>query len=75
MLPWPARSPDLYPIEQVWGIIGRQLQYYPKPVPVLTVQVQQAWNSIPQSDIRHVYDRMHAHLQAYIPNSGGYTGY
>ncbi|GBM38420.1 hypothetical protein AVEN_260805-1 [Araneus ventricosus] len=42
MLPWPARSPALSPIEHVWDIIGRQLQRHPQPaltVPVLTVQV------------------------------------
>ncbi|GBM54029.1 hypothetical protein AVEN_215401-1 [Araneus ventricosus] len=77
-LPWPARSPDLSPIEHVWVIIGRQLQRHPQPaltVPVLNDQVQQAWNSIPQTDIRHLYDTMHARLHAYIQNSGGYTGY
>lgn len=78
MLPWPARSPDLSPIEHVWDIIGRQLQRHPQPaltVPALTAQVQQAWNSIPQTDIRHLYDTMHARLHACIQNSGGYTGY
>ncbi|GBM06331.1 hypothetical protein AVEN_121375-1 [Araneus ventricosus] len=38
MLPWPARSPDLSPIEHVWHIIGRQLQRHPQPaltIPVL----------------------------------------
>ncbi|GBN35713.1 Transposable element Tc1 transposase [Araneus ventricosus] len=67
ILPWPARSPDLSPIELVWDIIGRQLQHHPLPaqtVPVLTAQVQQAWNSIPQSDIRHLYDTMHARLHS-----------
>ncbi|GBN97222.1 Golgin subfamily A member 5 [Araneus ventricosus] len=47
MLPWPARSPDLSPIEHVWDFIGRQLQHHPQPaltVPVLTDQMQQAWN-------------------------------
>ncbi|GFS47343.1 HTH_Tnp_Tc3_2 domain-containing protein [Trichonephila clavipes] len=41
-----GRSPDLSPIEQVWDIIRRQLQYRPQPeltVPVSTQQVQQAW--------------------------------
>ncbi|GBN42264.1 Transposable element Tc1 transposase, partial [Araneus ventricosus] len=78
MLPWPARSPNLSPIEHVWNIIGRQLQRHPQPaltVPVLTDKVQQAWNSIPQTDIRHLYDTMHSRLHACIQNSGGYTGY
>ncbi|GBN18149.1 hypothetical protein AVEN_191706-1 [Araneus ventricosus] len=67
MLPWPARSTDLSPIEHVWDIIGRQRQRHPQPaltVPVLTDQVQQAWNSIPQTDIRHLYDIMHACLHS-----------
>ncbi|GBO39027.1 hypothetical protein AVEN_62219-1, partial [Araneus ventricosus] len=78
MLLWPARSPDPFPIEHVWDNIGRQLQRPPQPaltVPVLTDQVQQARNSIPQTDIRHMHDTMHARLHACIQNSGGYTGY
>ncbi|GBM47362.1 hypothetical protein AVEN_66109-1 [Araneus ventricosus] len=77
MLSLSARSPDLSPIEHVWDIIGRQLQS-PQPaltVPVLAEQVQQPWNSIPQTDIRHLYDTMHARLHPCIQNSGGYTGY
>ncbi|GBL94676.1 Transposable element Tc1 transposase [Araneus ventricosus] len=69
MLPWPARSTYLSPIEQVWDIIGRQLQRHPQPaltLPVLTDQVQQAWNSILQTDIRYLYDTMHARLHACI---------
>ncbi|GBL79538.1 hypothetical protein AVEN_18123-1 [Araneus ventricosus] len=78
MLYWPARSPELSPIEHVWDIIGRQLQPHPQPaltVPVLTDKVQQAWNFIPQTDIRHLLDTMHARLHACIQKSGGYTGY
>ncbi|GBN18813.1 hypothetical protein AVEN_167374-1 [Araneus ventricosus] len=43
MLPWPARSPYLSPLQHVWDIIGRQLQRHPQPtltVPVLADQVQ-----------------------------------
>ncbi|GFT58477.1 uncharacterized protein TNCV_3656471 [Trichonephila clavipes] len=78
MIPWPARSPNLSPIEHVWDIIGRQLQHHPQLtliVPVLIQQVQQAWNSIPQNSIRHLYDTLHARLQVCIQISGGYTGY
>ncbi|GBN08610.1 hypothetical protein AVEN_238085-1 [Araneus ventricosus] len=78
MLPWPARSPDISPNEHVWDIIRRQLQRHPQPalaVPVLTDQVQQGWNSIPQTDIRHLYDTMHTRLHTCCQNSGGYTGY
>ncbi|GBO11601.1 hypothetical protein AVEN_145260-1 [Araneus ventricosus] len=78
MLPWPARSPDLSLFEHVRDVTGQQLPHHPQPsltVPVLIDQVQQAWNSFPQTDIRHLYDTMHARLHACIQNSGGYKGY
>ncbi|GFW42382.1 transposable element Tc1 transposase [Trichonephila clavipes] len=31
MLPWPAYSPDLSPIEHVWDVIGRRLKTLPLP--------------------------------------------
>ncbi|GBN16305.1 hypothetical protein AVEN_221883-1 [Araneus ventricosus] len=65
MLPWPARSPDLSPIDHAWDIIERQLQRHPQTaltVPVLTDQVQQVWNSIPKTDIQHLYDRQCMHV-------------
>ncbi|GBM40337.1 hypothetical protein AVEN_23898-1 [Araneus ventricosus] len=45
MLFWTARSPDLYPIEHAWDIIGRQLPRHTQSaltVPVLTDHLQQA---------------------------------
>ncbi|GFW98796.1 uncharacterized protein TNCV_2837571 [Trichonephila clavipes] len=68
-----ARSTNLPPTENVCDIIGQQLQHHPHPaliITVLTQQVQQAWNSIPHSDIRHLYDTLHARFQAYIQSSG-----
>ncbi|GFU55402.1 transposable element Tcb2 transposase [Trichonephila clavipes] len=62
MLPWRERSLDLSPIEHVWDIIERQLQHHPHPamtVPVLTQQLQQAGNSMLQSDIRHLYNTIY----------------
>ncbi|GFV44220.1 uncharacterized protein TNCV_4543521 [Trichonephila clavipes] len=58
MLPWPARTSNQSLIKHVWDIIRRQLKHHPHSaltVPVLTLQVQQAWDIIPQSDIRHLY--------------------
>ncbi|GBN82670.1 hypothetical protein AVEN_103246-1 [Araneus ventricosus] len=78
ILSWPARSPDPSPIEYVCDIIGGQLQRHTQPaltVPVLTDQMQQAWNSISQTGIRHLYHTMHERLHVCIQNSDGYTGY
>ncbi|GFW16269.1 uncharacterized protein TNCV_4264341 [Trichonephila clavipes] len=51
MLPWPVGSPDLYPIEHVWDIIGQQLQHHAQPALTVPILTQQAWNFISQSDI------------------------
>ncbi|GFT11067.1 hypothetical protein TNCV_1084251 [Trichonephila clavipes] len=54
------------------------LAHHPQPslnIPVLKQQIPQAWNSIPQRDIRSLYDTMHARLQASIQSSGGYGSY
>ncbi|GBM54134.1 hypothetical protein AVEN_113298-1 [Araneus ventricosus] len=71
ILLWPARSPDLSLIEHVWDMIGQQMQRHPQSaitIADLIDQVQQAWNSIPLNDIRHLYGKMHARLQACIRN-------
>ena len=34
-LPWPARSPDLNPIEHIWDIIGRRLKERTPPAQTL----------------------------------------
>ncbi|KAH0813381.1 hypothetical protein GEV33_009410 [Tenebrio molitor] len=35
LLPWPARSPDLSPIEHVWDMIGRRVEDFPAPMRTL----------------------------------------
>ncbi|GFV82328.1 uncharacterized protein TNCV_3443181 [Trichonephila clavipes] len=47
VLPWPARSPDLSPIEHVWDALGRQLQPF-RDTGKLTAQMQRLWQDLPQ---------------------------
>ncbi|GFU60236.1 transposable element Tc1 transposase [Trichonephila clavipes] len=58
MLPWLARSPDLSPIEHVWGIIGQQFQQHPQPALIVPEWTQE----IQESDVRHQYDTLHASM-------------
>ena len=44
ILDWPARSPDLSPIEHVWNEMGRRLRWYQPPASIPYVLTQEARN-------------------------------
>lgn len=73
-LPWPARSPDLSPIEHVWDHIGRQLRQ-PTSLHNLEIQLQQLWTDMPQDTIRDLYASMPARITSCIQCRGDPTGY
>ncbi|GFV06028.1 transposable element Tc1 transposase [Trichonephila clavipes] len=64
-LPWPAISPDLSPIEHVWGMIRRRLQL-PWNVDDLTRQLGQIWQEIPRETIKVLYHSMPRRVAACI---------
>ena len=68
-LPWPARSPDLSPIEHIWDVMKRELTLPPEPgatISELRQRLQDAWNDLLQDDILYLYDRFHARIYACI---------
>ena len=53
-LPWPARSPDISPMEHIWDMMKRELTLSPEPattIAELRKRVQNAWDSPFQDDI------------------------
>ena len=77
-LPWPARSPDLSPIEHVCEMLQRELTLSPEPaatIAELRQWVQDAWDNLSQDDIRHLYDRLHARIHACVAARVRYTEY
>ena len=78
LLPWPARSPDLSPIENVWSMVAERLalQYLAATmVNELWHSVEAAWTAVPIHAIQSVVDSMPMRITSVIAARGGYSGY
>lgn len=77
-LPWPARSPDLNPIEHLWDQLGRRLQALeppPQNLQHLEAQLHREWRQITLQQIRRLTGSMRRRVAAVIHANGGYTRY
>jgi len=75
---WPARSPDLAPIEHLWDIIQRHLtDNFPVPTSLhdLAQQLLHCWNSISQEDINNLIESFQNRMTECIERQGGHTHY
>ncbi|GFW27148.1 transposable element Tcb1 transposase [Trichonephila clavipes] len=78
LLPWPAYSPNMSPIEYEWDLFGQRLTRDPCPSASqkdLLLRIQAIWNSLPLEDIQDLFDSMPRHIAALIAAHGGYTKY
>ncbi|GFY27063.1 DDE_3 domain-containing protein [Trichonephila clavipes] len=73
-LPWPARSPDLSPVEHVWDQLKRQMPSC-HSVQDLELAVQDLWAPLPQDNIRCLINSMPDRVAACIAAGGGPTLY
>jgi hypothetical protein len=79
VLQWPARSPDLSPIEHVWDVIGRRLQseyeYPPSSLDQLYERLVVEWNNFPEETVVNLINSVSNRVAACIAARGGHTRY
>ena len=77
LLPWPARSPDLSPIEHLWGHLGRRVRenHDVDVVRDLERALRVEWARIPLRDIRKLICSMRRWCLAVLACNGGHTRY
>ena len=72
VLPWPAVSPDMNPIEHIWDYLGRKVRARGNLHNLRDLEnaVIQEWNNIPNVVIRRYVRSMRGRLAACINSRG-----
>ncbi|GFW64424.1 transposable element Tcb2 transposase [Trichonephila clavipes] len=77
-LVWPARSPDLNPIENVWDALGRQVSgrnYPPTYKNTLIHALTEEWDKLPQQLLNNVVQSMVRRVKCCITLHDGHIPY
>ena len=78
VIPWPALSPDLAPIEHAWDELGRRVYIRsnkPTTIDGLRPALTEEWKNMPQTVIQNIILSMCRRCTAYINATGGHTRY
>lgn len=78
VLEWPPQSPDLNPIENLWGYFKFRLSSYEKPASgmiELWSRAEEEWNKISSEKCLELIDSMPRRLYEVIKAKGGHTRY
>ncbi|GFY24322.1 transposable element Tcb1 transposase [Trichonephila clavipes] len=71
---WPARFPDLSPVEHIWDHLGWRVGHSTS-LNELEARLQQIWNEMSQDIKQNLYGSMPDRIASCIRARGGSTGY
>jgi transposase len=78
VIDWPSRSPDMNPIENLWGIIVREVyrggQQF-NSIPELKNAIKNAWYKVPDETREKLVNSMENRIFELIRKNGGHTKY
>ena len=77
LMEWPAQSPDLNPLENLWNELERQLrrEVRPRNNEELFVNLQRIWYGLDHQILANLLGSMGRRCQAVIDAGGGFTRY
>lgn len=78
-IPWPAQSPDLNPLENLWRIlkhrISRRVEGRPRSIDEMKALLQAEWEELDISTWKNMIESMPKRVQECIDAEGGSTHY
>ena len=76
LLPWPANSPDINPIENIWGHISFELSKMSlKSIKSLKEEILDIWNNLDSYYLHKLGNSITNRLREVIENNGRHTKY
>jgi len=76
VISWPSQSPDLNPIENVWGLMKMKLQRKKfRNVKHFRREIMKCWKELPNDYAKKLFESMDSRIDRLLSNEGDYINY